>query len=176
LNVPEKNLPVLTPQEPQTSSVVHQNYAYSLDPDISDNPRFVALRAYWDDRRGGRAMPRRADIDPLDLRDHLGSLVMIDVLPGAVDFRMRLVGTIITTAYGRDSTGKLLSELKAADPAWWRFCDELYRAIATSGKPARAQGDLRMVGRDYRRFDSLLLPLDAGDGTVGRILAEQLFS
>jgi len=32
-----------------------------------------------------------------------------------------------------------------------------------------------MVGRDFRRFDSVLLPLDAGDGTVGMILAEQIF-
>lgn len=155
--------------------MVHRNYTYSLDPDIGDNARFIALKEYWDRKRGSHAMPRRADIDPLELRDHLGSLVMIDVLPGAADFRMRLIGTFITAAYGRDSTGKLLSALKAADPEWWRFCDELYRAVALSGKPARAGGDLSMVGRDYRQFDSLLLPLDAGDGTVGRILAEQLF-
>lgn len=163
------------PSAPQSPAVVHKNYVYALDPDIADNARFVALKGYWDEKRGARPMPRRADIDPIELRDHLGSLVMIEVLPGRTDFRMRLIGTTIAAAYGRDSTGKLLSELKPADPAWWRFCDELYRAVAERAVPARAQGDLRMVGRDYRRFDSLLLPLDAGDGTVGRILAEQLF-
>ncbi len=94
----------------------HENYSSVFDPDLSDNPRFVELKAYWDRKRGGRAMPMRADIDPLDLRGHLGSLVLIDVLPGLADFRMRLIGSKIVEAYGRDSTGKLLSALT---PARW---------------------------------------------------------
>ena len=156
--------------------IVYETYSYELDPDISNNKRFAELKAYWDNKRGTRPMPRRADIDPVELRDHLGSLVMIDVLPGAVDFRMRLIGTAIVGFYGRDSTGKLLSELKDADPEWWRFCDELYRAVAQHARIARAHGTLRMVGKEYRRFEALLLPLDAGNGDVGLILAEQLFS
>ena len=151
----------------------HENYSSVFDPDLSDNPRFLELKAYWDRKRGARAMPLRSDIDPLELRRHLGSLVLIDVLPGMTDFRMRLIGTRIVETYGRDSTGKLLSSLKPIDPEWWRFCDGLYRAVAGRAVIARARGNLRMVGRDFRRFDSVLLPLDAG--TVGKILAEQLF-
>lgn len=160
---------------PQPRGAVHENYSCVFDPDLSDNARFLDLKAYWDRKRGARAMPVRSDIDPLELRGHLGSLVLVDVLPGMTDFRMRLIGTTITAAYGRDSTGKLLSSLKSADPEWWRFCDDLYRAVAGRAVIAQARGNLRMVGRDFRRFDSVLLPLDAGDGTVGKILAEQLF-
>ena len=156
--------------------VTYENYSYCFDPDVADNPRLAALKAYWDRKRGDRRMPLRSSIDPLELKDHLGSLVMIDVLEGAADFRMRVVGTSIVGALGRDSTGKLLSSLKSDDLEWWRFCDDLYRAIATRGIVARAQGTLRMVGRDHRSFDSVLLPLDAGDGTVVKILAEQLFT
>ncbi len=155
---------------------LHENYSSVLNPDLSDNPRFLDLKAYWDRKRGARAMPMRADIDPLELRKHMGSLVLVDVLPGMTDFRMRLIGTRIAEAYGRESTGKLLSSLKSADPDWWRFCDDLYRAIATRATIARARGTLRMVGRDFRTFDAVLFPIDAGDGTVGMILAEQLFN
>jgi hypothetical protein len=162
--------------QPRPGDVQHENYAYTLDPDISDNARFVELKAYWDGKRGTRAMPERRDVDPLELRGHLGSLVLIDVLPGLIDFRMRLIGTNITRVYGRDSTGKAVSELKAADPEWWRFCDELYRAVAALRKIARARGTLQMVGKEFRHFDALLLPLDAGDGSVGMILAEQHFA
>ena len=160
----------------QPVGAAHENYSYTLDPDISDNPRFLELKAYWDRKRGSRPMPARGDIDPLELRGHLGSLVLIDVLPGMTDFRMRLVGTTIAEAYGRDSTGKTLLDLKPADINYWRFCVELYRAVAERKIVARSRGSLRTVGRDYRHFDALLLPLDAGDGTVGRILAEQLFT
>jgi hypothetical protein len=91
------------------------------------------------------------------------------------DFRMRLIGSTIVETLGRDSTGKLLSELKPGDVNWWRFCHDLYSEIARRAVIARARGNLRMVGRDFRSFDSVLLPLDAGDGTVGMILAEQIF-
>jgi hypothetical protein len=155
---------------------MHEDYSRVLNPDLSDNPRFLDLRAYWDAKRGTRTMPTRSDIDPLELRKHLGSLVLIDVLPGMTDFRMRLIGSTIVETLGRDSTGKLLSELKPADVNWWRFCHDLYSEIAGRAVIARARGNLRMVGRDFRSFDSVLLPLDAGNGTVGMILAEQVFS
>jgi hypothetical protein len=155
---------------------MHEDYSSALNPDLSDSPRFLDLRAYWDAKRGDRSRPTRSDIDPLELRKHLGSLVLIDVLPGMADFRMRLIGSTIVETLGRDSTGKLLSALKPADTNWWRFCHDLYSAIAERGVIARARGNLRMVGRDFRSFDSVLLPLDAGDGTVGMILAEQIFS
>ena len=154
---------------------MHEDYYSILNPDLSDNPRFLDLKAYWDRKRGTRAMPTRGDIDPLDLRKHLGSLVLIDVLPGMTDFRMRLIGSTVVEALGRDSTGKPLSSLKPSDVNWWRFCHDLYTEIARHHVIARARGNLRMVGRDFRRFESVLLPLDAGDGTVGMILAEQLF-
>ncbi len=154
---------------------MHEDYSSVLNPDLSDSPRFLDLKAYWDAKRGTRAMPTRGDIDPLELRKHLGSLVLVDVLPGMADFRMRLIGSTTVEALGRDSTGKLLSSLKPADFNWWRFCDDLYRAMAERAVVARAGGNLRMVRRDFRRFDSVLLPLDAGDGSVGMILAEQLF-
>jgi len=105
---------------------MHEDYFSVLNPDLSDSPRFLDLKAYWDRKRGSRAMPVRADIDPLDLRTHLGSLVLIDVLPGMTDFGMRLIGSTIVEALGRDSTGKLLSPLMPADVNWGRFCHELY--------------------------------------------------
>jgi hypothetical protein len=156
--------------------VPYENYSCVFDPDLSDNPKLSDLKAYWDRKRGTRPMPLRREIDPLELKAHLGFLVLIDVLPEAKDFRLRLIGTKIAEAVGADSTGKLLSELRAADPAWWRFCDDLYRTVATRGVVGRARGALLMVGREGRSFDSVLLPIDRGDATVGQILAEQLFS
>src|SRR5690606_40981648 len=44
-------------------------------------------------KRGDRIMPARADMDPLELRDYLGWIVIVDVLDGGSDFYYRLVGT-----------------------------------------------------------------------------------
>ena len=43
-------------------------------------------------------MPLRKDIDPLELKDHLGSLNIIECLPERDDFRYRLIGTRIAEA------------------------------------------------------------------------------
>jgi hypothetical protein len=151
-------------------------YAYVVDPDVSDSRSFQALVAFWQHKRGDRPMPLRSEIDPVDLKAHLGGLVMIECLPGQDDFRYRLIGTRIVQAYGRDSTGKTVRQLyKDSDPQYRDFLLDLYRTVVARKVIARSRGSLRPVGRDYRTFDSLLLPLDRGDGTVGWLLNEVAF-
>jgi hypothetical protein len=148
-----------------------------VDPDISDNPRFQDLVAYWQAICGERALPLRRDIDPLQLKQHLGSLNIIECLPGLGDFRYRLIGTNIVAAYGRDSTGKTVREIYAVeDPEYCAFLLGIYHEVATRRVMARLTVNLRPVNKTYRMADSLLLPLDGGDGSVGFILNEVLFS
>jgi hypothetical protein len=152
-------------------------YAYEIDPDLSDNPSFHALVDHWRRKRGERAMPLRSEIDPVELKAYLGGLVMIECLPEQDDFRYRLIGTRIVQAYGRDSTGKTVRELYTdSDPQYRDFLLDLYRTVVARKAIARGRGSLRPVGRDYRAFDTLLLPLDRGDGTVGWLLNQVAFS
>jgi hypothetical protein len=152
-------------------------FSATLDPDISDNPRFQDLVAYWQRKRGARALPLRKEIDPLELRLHLGSLVIIECLPGLEDFRYRLIGTTVVAAYGRDSTGKTVRQLYAVDdPEYCNFLISIYRDVATRQVTARITANLRPVNKNFRQADSLLLPLDGGDGQVGFILNEVLFT
>jgi hypothetical protein len=147
-----------------------------FDPDVSDNPRFQDLVAYWRQKGGVRTLPLRRDIDPLELQAHLGSLNIIECLPGLGDFRYRLIGTKIVEAYGRDSTGRTVRELyEAADPEYCAFLLEAYREVATRAVTARIHATLRPVHKHFRHADSLLLPLDGGDGSVRWLLNEVLF-
>ena len=61
---------------------------------------------YWDRQRGKRPMPRRADIDPIDLRLHLPHILLIDVQESPERFTYRLVGTEEVQARGNDPTGQ----------------------------------------------------------------------
>jgi hypothetical protein len=148
-----------------------------VDPDISDNPRFQDLVAYWQAKCGERALPLRRDIDPLQLKQHLGSLNIIECLPGLGDFRYRLIGTNVVAAYGRDSTGKTVREIYAVeDPEYCAFLLGIYHEVAMRRVMARLTVNLRPVNKTHRMADSLLLPLDGGDGSVGFILNQVLFS
>src|SRR3546814_4653792 len=51
-------------------------------PEGIEDSRLQRLAAYWDSCRAGRAMPARADIDPLDMGYLLGNLALVEVRPG----------------------------------------------------------------------------------------------
>ena len=65
---------------------------------------------YWIAKRGGRAMPRRADIDPAEIRDLLSFLMLVAVTGDKREFVYRLVGTGEVAERGNDPTGKSVHE------------------------------------------------------------------
>lgn len=151
-------------------------FRYVFDPDVSDEPMFGCLLAYWHGKRAGRDAPLRSDIDPLELKCHLSSLVLVECLPGLDDFRYRLVGTHVAATVGRDSTGKTTRELYAAtDPDYCEAMLGLFREIATKKSVARSWSTLRPMQREYRQVDVLLMPLAGRDGSVIQILNGLVF-
>jgi hypothetical protein len=93
------------------------------------NPTLEALLDYWRQQRRGHAMPRRRDIDPVDIPKLLANLQLIDVVDDGARFRYRLIGTAIVAAFGSDATGKYIDEilagnrLAAAEQHYRRTCE-----------------------------------------------------
>ncbi len=133
-----------------------------LDPAHLPHPTHAFLRAYWEGKRRGRLMPARADIDPVEMKAHLGWIVLADVLPGCTDFRLRLVGTLVTEYFLRDNTGRTIKESFAeADPAVTDSVLAAFRTVARERAPLRSFGSPGWLGREFLDFDLLLLPLSA---------------
>jgi len=93
---------------------------HQLSPD-DPNPAALAklpeslrqLFAYWQGKRGDRAMPARADIDPSEIKALLPYMILVDVVHGAdaaLDFVYRLVGTREVEIRGADPTGRRVAE------------------------------------------------------------------
>src|ERR1700741_4828134 len=79
---------------------------------------FSLLLAYWRRKRGDRAMPSRADIDPTELPGRLWPrLMLLDVVRqgGRTRFRYRLVGGGIQMAVGRNTAGKFVDDVFPPD-------------------------------------------------------------
>ena len=74
------------------------------------HPSTRALYAYWNEKRGSRAAPDRADIDPAAIRHALGDTFML-----ATDFvdqlRFRLAGTRVCALFCREIKGEAFAEL-----------------------------------------------------------------
>ena len=66
---------------------------------------------YWAEKCGDRAMPARADIDPIEMPKHLlRGICIVDVVADERRYVYRLVGTGDVEVRGNDPTGKSVLE------------------------------------------------------------------
>lgn len=144
--------------------------------------RMADLYDYWDGRRGVWAMPRRADIDPIDMRDWLARVVLVDVIDGGAQFRYRLIGTELTQLRGRDATGLTVEE------AWPAADAEIvlagYRDVVARREPVfchatqgprsarRPQAGIMLLplSKDGERVDMILGYLAEDIGVLGLVI------
>jgi hypothetical protein len=147
-----------------------------IDPQRLQNPVLSFLKTYWDEKRGARPMPTRAEIKPADMKEHLGWIILLDALPDFSDFRYRTIGTRVTQYFLADSTGKTLTE------AFGPYGDAAVNGvIATHRKAARDQivvrcyGGAGWIGRSFMDFDALFLPLSDDGVTTNMILSAFTF-
>ena len=71
---------------------------------------------YWERQRGGKAMPSREEIDPLDIPSLLPQVYLVNVSYDPIDFQYRLIGTDIVDHSTADYTGRRLRDLPEQRP------------------------------------------------------------
>ena len=134
--------------------------------------RIAELAAYWESKRHNRFAPKRADIDPTEIRQHVGRLFMVDVLPDG-DYRYRLLGSELVQRMGRDSTGKRFSKLYAGQPHAFELLKQRFDEVVTTRQPSYSRGKVYWLGAgEYRNFECGFFPLSDDGRTVNIILAE----
>lgn len=114
-------------------------------------------------------MPGRADIDPIDIPNLLPYVSLIDVEQEPYRMRYRLIGTHITEAIGRDSTGRYFDELYEG-----RTLEEMVRRFSTvvrANLPARFIVKATFADKEYRHYETIHLPLSDDGKSVNMILA-----
>lgn len=140
----------------------------SLDVLSWCSPKTVNLYRYWDSCRGGQPMPRRADIDPVDMRSWLGRVTLIDVDAAGKHFRYRLVGTEIVALRGFDPTGR------SVEAAWPHEDAELvlatYRQVTEQKTPIFCHAAERWHYERDPVVGVMLLPLSNDGEKVDQIL------
>lgn len=159
-----------------------RTYTQSLEFLDRCPPATAEIYHYWDAKRAGKLMPRRADIDPFELRSRLPSLMLVDVVPPPDEFRYRLVGTLLCQARGYDPTGKPVFETYFGKGIGRSREDiqAIYRAVRDTGKPAFAWDTVEVEDPRLSDKGALLLPLsrdklDEVAMVLGYIHFERLF-
>ncbi len=137
-------------------------------PEQIQAPVLKRLFAYWSSKRADGQPPPRTAIDPADLRDILPYLWLVDVEREPWRFRFRLVGTKITEWAGREYTGRYV-ETEAYGPQAPTIAAQ-YREVAERCLPMWHQQHAPWIGREFRFYEKVMLPLLAPGGNVGMLL------
>ena len=136
--------------------------------------RLRALKRYWDDERGSRAMPARADLDPVDVPELLPYVMLVETAETLEKFRYRLIGTEACRGFDRDRTGARFADL----PPTAGF-DEAYGGYWRSFQertPQYCRGLLAPAGDDRLQYSRLTLPLSHDGNHIDMILAGIVYS
>jgi len=143
------------------------------DMDKLREPVLRDLHAYWNSRRGERPMPARADIDVVEIPTLLPFVFLVDVLDGPRDFRFRLAGT-----HFRETTGQAVTGQRIAAVFPEQFGDEVRRIwskVVEERRPVLGRGDLWISGREYVKWEGMVLPLASDDHAINMLLGGVVF-
>jgi hypothetical protein len=147
-----------------------------INPVNLENETLAFLLGYWNAKRGVRAMPSRGDLKVSELKEHLGWVMIVEVMPDFADFRYRLMGTLVTHYFFKDSTGKTVKEIYAGvNEAAGKGVSAIFRKCARDKAVVHVRGDSGWIGEGYEPFECICLPLSDDGETVNMILHAFVF-
>lgn len=137
------------------------SWNHETDTDLSilaaDRGMAALLRHWWQAKEvHGGALPTRAQMDPCDFPRAILPIMFIYERHGERLF-CRLSGTKMRDLFGSDGTGLYLDQMIAADSVPGRSA--LFHRALDSGLPLFYRGFLVPVGKGWRGFNRLLLPV-----------------
>lgn len=133
------------------------------------HPKIRALYDYWAGRRGDRAMPTRADLDPIDIPTLLPNVFLIDVKRAEPQHLVyRVFGTALVELFGFDFT---LQEVgKGTLPEHMPELRQRYGGVIREGRPFYHRTRLRDRLNDFTDVDRIILPLSPDGARVDQMI------
>lgn len=134
------------------------------------DPRFARMRDYLASVAPPGKLPGRQHIDPVALRSLLPFINLVDVERenGELRFRFRLVGTLQSTAAGREISGLYLEDAVLPE-----FVERIRANMAAAVKrcePVYDRFGMPHPGRDFIETERIYFPLARDGQTVDMLL------
>jgi hypothetical protein len=140
-----------------------------MPAEVFNHATLSALFRYWDEKRSGRAMPARRDIDPIEMGPRLlPHLMLCELADRGSRIRFRLVGTLLVKRLGYDPTGKWLADLPKSD--YLDFLARMVRLSYAEAAPIFADSTFRWGAKGQLDTHHLLLPLTTGGSDAGIVM------
>jgi hypothetical protein len=124
---------------------------------------------YWRRKAGQGKLPRRAEIDPVEIPRLLPHIRLVDVV-GQGRFRYRLVGTVTRQQHTADPTGRYVDEV-LPPPAGPRIV-EVYAECVRDCRPVYVEHEFVQPNGSgaYRLSKAVFTPLSEDGHLVSQVL------
>lgn len=144
-----------------------------LPPGLREDARLSYALSCWHRWRGHRRCPMRNDLDPLDFRQLLPNLFLVEQLPAdGARFRYVLSGEVVRNTLGFELSGRYLDELFSGDML--TLAETHYGSVLAGNGHFAIQHWIRrgVLVLEYRR---LLLPLIGDSGRIDTVMGLALY-
>lgn len=141
--------------------------SWSTEISAVRSPLILRMHSYWQARRAGRAMPRRVDIDPADLKPVLPNMALVDIKRDPFRVLYRLVGTTIVRFAKFDATGLHRDEFVTANDADFLA---IYAAAIEQRVPLFGRDLLHLESGAKRPYEFAIFPLSSDGTTVDKCI------
>lgn len=132
------------------------------------------LYLYWRSKCVGGRLPRRADIDPVDIPNLMPNLIIADIEHDPFRVRYRLAGTKVVQMTGYEFTGKYLDEMALPhDEGPFLEC---YQTASETRLPVLARIKWHLAEDTTDEYDICILPLSDDGETVNMALAMECYA
>lgn len=140
------------------------------DPDFiaACHERIRDIYYYWDEKRAGRLMPRRADLDPLEFHRLLPDVGLVDVVPDERRYVYRLIGTNEAQMRGRDPTGLSVKEAYFGRSVQSVYAN--YDRVVQERRPIIDRDSGRTSDDRYISHETIFMPLSDDGETVNMVM------
>lgn len=123
---------------------------------------------HWDAKRLGRPMPSRADFDPLEMKEWLAGIILVDVTHNPRTLTYRLVGSRSVALRQSDVTGKRVEE--GFHGSTLSDVLENYRLVVDEQLPVYDHGGTNSRSGFMRDSETLMLPLSSDGVIVDKVI------
>lgn len=151
---------------------------YDVQPPVgSDRPSlFLDIKAdahklllsYWENVRGSRTLPARADLDMVRLIPVLPNIVLFSVKTDPLDFIYKVIGENALRNFTSNFTGKALSTLPGKGPGSKVF--DTFTSIIETKMPNLLKVPYVGPNKDFKTIHTLALPFASDRENVDQIM------
>ena len=137
---------------------------------IQASPKVLQFYEFWRARCKGEALPRKSDMDPVDMRAFLANIVLTEVSYDPLDFKYRIIGEELISRLG-NQTGKQVREMaliNVSSSAYQNYC-----AVVETRRPQFLEGEAVTAVKKDRPYlmSRVHCPLSSDGETIDFIIS-----